>query len=746
MSQSSSTNIRKIRTFADDARRLTDAEHTHISVPKKTIGEELDVSIKTNKTVVNINNSHTNTGNITKTGEPITTELEVPKPIEKIDGDHNTQTQQPTNNHAKTVLESQSLHTKKSHNTPIKSSQVNHLEDVEKIKTPQPSILTSRSNDVFDVAHHEAGKGEGTIISDTKRDRWKFFPALKAAFFGWAQEKKEALEESKKPKHTIERPEVRKAIIQKAIAKKAEGKTDTESIEKRIKESSFATQSSKEILITESKEPPKPQWTYIVDEDKDKNTAENKLITESKEKNLSNIPKVEVTKNNTKTLESKEEISLDTLHTDTTNSQNVMTNVSQAEIRYTKNEPLAKPDTNVNVSNNATKAKQEGFAQYTSIPSVEKNLQKEINVPLEKGRIYTQTTPQHIESARPSASQKPKEENTFVSIAHPNDVQNNHLSINDPDGTEKYDLEEEVLKSKVDQSSRLEKSEELKEEKEHIPNQELKLSQSDTSVGTPQKIQPKVVRNPVPKSRLREANERSKIRVTPKQNSLNPIFLLISGIIAIALGIGTTLWWSGFFDAPTPETSVLPIPSLLRSDATKPIPLLSDRRTLLSEILIKTEEQSNGLVEFYFVDTSDEFKLIETTKTLEVLSFQIPGNFNRTIDSFAFGATEGTPFIVINVRSFDIAFSGMLTWENKMSSDLSPLFGTPVSESKDPLARTVGQTRKAYFGDAIINNDSVRILLDETGNERITYGFIDENTILITTTKEKFESISPLIR
>ena len=100
----------------------------------------------------------------------------------------------------------------------------------------------------------------------------------------------------------------------------------------------------------------------------------------------------------------------------------------------------------------------------------------------------------------------------------------------------------------------------------------------------------------------------------------------------------------------------------------------------------------------------------------------------------------------MKTQNFDTAFAGMLAWEKTMSADLSPLFGAPVVMSFDPSARTDTQVREAFFKDTIASNKNVRLLLDEEGRDRIVYTFVNQNTVLITTTRTALDALLPLVR
>jgi len=88
----------------------------------------------------------------------------------------------------------------------------------------------------------------------------------------------------------------------------------------------------------------------------------------------------------------------------------------------------------------------------------------------------------------------------------------------------------------------------------------------------------------------------------------------------------------------------------------------------------------------------------------------------------------------------------MLAWEGTLSADLAPLFGAPVTESFDPTARTTDQVRTAFFRDTIAGNVSARLLVDRNNTDRLVYGFIKPNLILIAPNQDTFELVAPLVQ
>jgi hypothetical protein len=95
--------------------------------------------------------------------------------------------------------------------------------------------------------------------------------------------------------------------------------------------------------------------------------------------------------------------------------------------------------------------------------------------------------------------------------------------------------------------------------------------------------------------------------------------------------------------------------------------------------------------------------------------------------------THPEPFLVIRSESFDTLFAGLLAWEDAMQEDLAPLFG----EARDT---------HIPFTDAVQNNASIRILREDGGAEILLYSFIDERTVVITTSGDALAQIIPRIR
>jgi hypothetical protein len=231
--------------------------------------------------------------------------------------------------------------------------------------------------------------------------------------------------------------------------------------------------------------------------------------------------------------------------------------------------------------------------------------------------------------------------------------------------------------------------------------------------------------------------------------SEKPFYIALASIVFVAtmLGVGVSYYFFGKTDtgAIVKNEVTYEAPNLFTANNTQNFVLPEDRLTLLSVLSSGVEENGEGVVHLY-PTLGGEGIPADIDSILGTLGLRADGSFIRGVREIAFGGSYGEAFIVLTTASFDTAFAGMLGWEEAMSSDLSPLFGTPVSSSYNPEVRTDTQTSSAYFKDVIASNKNARLLVDENGEDRIVYTFIDQNTIVITTNRESLSDIIPLLK
>lgn len=131
-----------------------------------------------------------------------------------------------------------------------------------------------------------------------------------------------------------------------------------------------------------------------------------------------------------------------------------------------------------------------------------------------------------------------------------------------------------------------------------------------------------------------------------------------------------------------------------------------------------------------------------TEETMTMLALKTEPALNRSIKEITFMLIDNQPAIVLKVSAYDSTFGGLLLSEAVLSSELAPLFGETVSATYKVGVGTV----PPEFVDELADNHDVRVLKDEMENERLVYGFTDQNTVIITTNKETFTSLSSRLR
>ena len=102
--------------------------------------------------------------------------------------------------------------------------------------TPIPQ-LTRKTDAKIYIKDSGENTGGATIITDTKKDRFKLFPAIGESLKNWFKELQKNHEEKKKPKYTVPETTRRKGVIQKATSQTGKITTaDHDSLQEKIRQ------------------------------------------------------------------------------------------------------------------------------------------------------------------------------------------------------------------------------------------------------------------------------------------------------------------------------------------------------------------------------------------------------------------------------------------------------------------------------------------------------------------------------
>lgn len=193
---------------------------------------------------------------------------------------------------------------------------------------------------------------------------------------------------------------------------------------------------------------------------------------------------------------------------------------------------------------------------------------------------------------------------------------------------------------------------------------------------------------------------------------------LISIIIVIIVGVGIGSFWLFYRKEQEKQQVSLLSKPILVSD--QQIEAKADLNSIQSAL--KTPIRLNNLLYISTAMKPEEFfKLIKANPPSELT--------NSLAEKFMlskFYLSKEWPILIFKIRSYELAFVGMLKWEKAISNNLSEIFSPPSSGD---------------FQDKEIQNHDTRVLYDENGNSFLIYSFINRNYLVIAQNEEPIKEI-----
>ncbi len=227
----------------------------------------------------------------------------------------------------------------------------------------------------------------------------------------------------------------------------------------------------------------------------------------------------------------------------------------------------------------------------------------------------------------------------------------------------------------------------------------------------------KVVTPVIPKKSLPLANLETWFadtnRIVLAGGGLIVSLVLVWGII----NIGSPL---EFFTS-TEKTAT--VPPLFSMSTQENIFLSSLSRTQILMTLSTPSSEEVSLIEYQLVSASSS-ETLTGSELFTNLEIKVPIAFTAGIVRATPGRYRNEPWLALQVVDKSTGLGGMLTWEKNLSRDLSPWFGEALDNTS--------------FRDGSIQGLDIRILTDTTGKERIVYGFIQPQILLIATSENTF--------
>ncbi len=161
-------------------------------------------------------------------------------------------------------------------------------------------VVSASPKETSFIVDEGSGNFNATIITDTKRDRFKLFPSIIKSISNWFLEKKEAYELRKVPRYSVPETTRRKGVIQKATGKTGKLTTsDFSSIQERIRKRKEEDEKPEQTTTWSAKTEP----FFLLLENPEKTKISNVQLVPRK--SFRNAP-VESTQPEEKKLETKE--------------------------------------------------------------------------------------------------------------------------------------------------------------------------------------------------------------------------------------------------------------------------------------------------------------------------------------------------------------------------------------------------------------------------------------------------------
>lgn len=264
-----------------------------------------------------------------------------------------------------------------------------------------------------------------------------------------------------------------------------------------------------------------------------------------------------------------------------------------------------------------------------------------------------------------------------------------------------------------------------------------------------------------------------------KKSSKKALLVIVSFIfLLLALGIFAILTFDpslSFLGINNSEESVEIKEEVNLFENTQGVEInrIAGRTTVFEKFdQIYSSRQPDQLKTFEFYTKDPSGQLVPATSSEFFTYIQAnPDRLDRSIDNIIYGLDGINPFMLIELNSFELAFSGMIQWEDTMTRDLEPVFhkireitiereipnpeyietetteeGERETEEEvdnsddesEEIPQTIIETtkenwRSAKYYDQILFNKDTRVLKKDSGETGIMYTFLDDRYLLIST-------------
>lgn len=245
----------------------------------------------------------------------------------------------------------------------------------------------------------------------------------------------------------------------------------------------------------------------------------------------------------------------------------------------------------------------------------------------------------------------------------------------------------------------------------------------------------------------KEKKEKEEIFQKAEGTPLSKTFLVIGGIILIALAI-----FASYFllqkkkELDTPSVVIKDEETFISYDSFKNVDVtnvknIDDFIGILNQQIF----EKSGLLNVFFLKkiVGEQKQEITSENFLSLIKAEAPGSLVRSLSGkFLLGKYQ-TPvdsgtFIIFDTDNYNQAYASMLSWEKNLLKDLFPIFGITITQGVEGEENLLEKEWK----DIIINNRDARVLYGREGQGVLYYLFVNKNYLLITNNVNALKEIT----